>query len=164
MRTEIRPATPDDAPGIEAVRIQTWKYAYRGAMPDAFLDDLAVTEENVRLRRQALDSGRTRAIVGETAGALAGFSMYGDSRDDRADTEVYAIYVLPAHLSTGLGRALMTATVEAIPAERTVGLWVLAANPRARRFYERFGFVETGGAKVEDGLRQVHYILAARSE
>ncbi|MFD1933776.1 GNAT family N-acetyltransferase [Nonomuraea mangrovi] len=180
----VRPATPDDALAIETVRIQTWKFAYRDAMPDAFLDGLAVTDENVRLRTRALGSGRTRAFVAVSAGtekdapegtdevapggagadAVVGFSMFGESRDDRADTEVYAIYVLPGHLSTGLGRALMATTVEAIPAERTIGLWVLSANPRARRFYERFGFVESGFSKVEDGMEEIHYRLAARSE
>ncbi|MFE3452181.1 GNAT family N-acetyltransferase [Nonomuraea sp. NPDC059194] len=164
MKTFVRPATPDDAPAIETVRIQTWKFAYRGAMPDALLDDLAVTEQNVSLGRRALVSGRARAFVAEAAGEVVGFSRYGGSRDDKSDDEVYAIYVLPAHLSTGLGRALMTATVETIPAERTVGLWVLAANPRARRFYESFGFEESGFSKVEDGLEEVHYRLAARSE
>ncbi|GAA2411898.1 GNAT family N-acetyltransferase [Nonomuraea africana] len=160
----MRTATPDDAAAIENVRIATWKYAYRGVLDDGYLDGLAVTEPNVALRRQALSSGRTRAFVAESGGEVVGFSMYGDSRDELADTEVYAIYVLPGHLSTGLGRALMTETVAAIPADRSIGLWVLTGNPRARRFYERFGFTLSGHTKVDDGLEEVHYLLAARGD
>ncbi|GAA2801892.1 GNAT family N-acetyltransferase [Nonomuraea dietziae] len=158
----MRTATPDDAEAIEGVRIATWKFAYRGVIDDDHLDGLAVTEPNVALRRQALASGRTRAIVAESGGEVVGFSMYGDSRDEFSDAEVYAIYVLPGHLSTGQGRALMTATVADIPPHQTVGLWVLTGNPRARRFYERFGFTASGRAKVEDGLEEIHYVLAAR--
>jgi ribosomal protein S18 acetylase RimI-like enzyme len=88
--------------------------------------------------------------------------MYGPSRDDDIPgTEVYAIYVLPEEFSTGMGRALMAAAVAELPGAAEVGLWVLADNPRARRFYERFGFTLSGRSKTlpHPPLQEVHYRL-----
>ncbi|GAA3465848.1 hypothetical protein [Nonomuraea roseola] len=77
----MRAAILDDAEAIEGVRIATWRFAYRGVIDDDHLDGLAVTEPNVALRRRALTSGRTRAIVAESGGEVVGFSMPG--RRDR---------------------------------------------------------------------------------
>ncbi len=36
----IRPATDADAAAIRAVQIQSWREAYRGIVPDSYLDAL----------------------------------------------------------------------------------------------------------------------------
>ena len=38
MRTAVRRATADDAEAIADVHIETWRVAYRGQLPDAFLE------------------------------------------------------------------------------------------------------------------------------
>ncbi|NRQ36763.1 GNAT family N-acetyltransferase [Nonomuraea sp. NN258] len=60
--------------------------------------------------------------------------------------------------STGMGRALMAATVDRAGAAE-LGLWVLRDNARARRFYERAGFTPSGRARTEGDppLAEVHY-------
>ncbi|MGI8696197.1 MAG: GNAT family N-acetyltransferase [Mycobacteriales bacterium] len=60
--------------------------------------------------------------------------------------EVWAIYVLPECLSTGVGRALMDAGLTRLAEQQLdpVLLWVLRDNQRARRFYERAGFAADG--------------------
>jgi ribosomal protein S18 acetylase RimI-like enzyme len=52
------------------------------------------------------------------------------------------IYVAPACWSRGIGRALLACAVDRLVAQRYAScfLWVLLANARARRFYERAGF------------------------
>ncbi|MCZ0982010.1 GNAT family N-acetyltransferase [Streptomyces diastatochromogenes] len=63
-------------------------------------------------------------------------------------------------LGTGVGRALMAASVEALVAAgfRAAALWVFAGNARGRRFYEAAGWrpdgtavrEETGGRVLEE--------------
>jgi len=121
------------------------------------LDPAAWTER----RRRAIESNRSIMLVaaeggaegGTEGGTVTGFAEAGPARRsqdwndlDPVEGEVYAIYVDPARWGTGAGRALMDATVAALKAagRSPVRLWVLDANDRARRFYERYGFVLDG--------------------
>ena len=55
---------------------------------------------------------------------------------------MYAIYVRPEAWGTGSGWALMDAAVAWLAERwREAILWVAEENPRARRFYERYGWV-----------------------
>jgi ribosomal protein S18 acetylase RimI-like enzyme len=122
-------------------------------MPDealAGLDPVARAEGH----RQAIENGRSTFLVAvDATDEIVGFACAGpyrrnqDSNDlDPVAGEVYAIYVDPARWGGGAGRALMDATVEALTAQRRrpIRLWVLDANAQARRFYERYGFVDSG--------------------
>lgn len=59
---------------------------------------------------------------------------------------MYAIYLDPEHLGTGVGRALMREALRQCAAlgHERVYLWVVRGNARARRFYERAGFHADG--------------------
>lgn len=83
----------------------------------------------------------------------------------QARAELYAIYVMPRQWSTGAGRALMDAVLEGAAAGgyACISLWVLQDNPRARRFYERAGFRETGDSQPLDDLGGVVEVRYERS-
>lgn len=162
MTFELRAATVDDSEAIEHVRMATWRVAYQGIMPGPYLDALEVRPAMVRGRAEGIAAGVTAGVVALRDGNLRGFSLYGRSRDQEIDgMEVYAIYVMPDEFSTGMGRALMAESVERVrgSGHAEVGLWVLADNARARRFYERFGFTASGRTKVlpDPPLEELHY-------
>jgi ribosomal protein S18 acetylase RimI-like enzyme len=140
----FRDARPSDAQAIAAVHVASWHYAYRGLLPDAFLDRLSV-EDRERSWGTALADPAYGVVVAEDAGRVVGFVSFGPSRDEGASdrtAEIPAIYVDPEVLGTGVGRRLFDAAVgrlrEAGYARAT--LWVLEANDRARRFYEKAGW------------------------
>ena len=68
----------------------------------------------------------------------------------RRTGEVYALYVDPADVGTGAGRALFAHAVDGLLAQGccTVTLWVLVGNERACRFYEAAGGVLDGATQV----------------
>lgn len=68
------------------------------------------------------------------------------ARDRARAGELLALYVAPEHWSTGAGRTLLAAASEKLAADghRSLALWVLEGNSRARRFYERHGLRPTG--------------------
>jgi ribosomal protein S18 acetylase RimI-like enzyme len=167
MSLTIRSVLPDDSVSIEEVRIAGWRVAYRGLLPDALLDGMEVRPQLVEARANAMKDGRLKGHVAVRDGAVRGFTLYGDSRDDDIPgMEVYAIYILPEDFSTGMGRALMDASTAAMVAAggTEVGLWVLTDNARGRRFYERYGFTPSGRSKVDedDGVRleELHHRMA----
>jgi GNAT superfamily N-acetyltransferase len=75
----------------------------------------------------------------------------------RQETEIHALYVLPAFQDKGVGTALLH---DAKAACDTLGLWSYEANDFAAHFYTLRGFVETGrtdGSGNEAGLPDVRF-------
>jgi len=168
----IRSARPGDEPGIARVHVASWQDAYRGHMPAGFLAGLDVAQraEAWRQRLPAARQARGDVLVAVTGVDIAGFVHYGPSRDEDADPgrtgEIGAIYLRPESIGHGVGRLLMEAAVAGMAelgyADAT--LWVLDANARARRFYERAGWA-TDGAVLTDDSRgfTIHEVRYRRS-
>ena len=145
----IREMTLADCERVSEIRIRGWQHAYRGLMPQPYLDGLSVTADAERRRTWfAEGNGSVVNLVAELDGTVVGWAAHGPYRDGETrtgDAELYAIYVDPDAWSTGAGRALMAVAEEALASEYTAALlWVLEDNPRARGFYERAGFRPDG--------------------
>jgi GNAT superfamily N-acetyltransferase len=145
----IRAARPEDAAAVAEVHVRTWQAAYEhvfGAERLAQIDP----ERRRTAAEQAIASGGV--WVAEDAGRILGFVSIGDARDDDAEGELLAIYVLPEAWGGGAGPGLMAAARRALRERYAASiLWVLEDNPRARRFYEREGWA-LDGARKEDEL------------
>jgi GNAT superfamily N-acetyltransferase len=146
---QVRLASAADALAIETVRVHGWRTAYRHVFPAEDLDALAIDAERWRTRLHVPPPGWTTMVCENDAGVV-GFTSVGPSRDEEGLGELYAIYVEPESWSTGAGRLLMAAAEEQLASEYDAALlWVLEANPRARRFYERAGWTADGARKRE---------------
>ena len=141
----IRPATEADCAEIGRVHVAAWRETYRGLVPDPVLDALS-EEARAAQWRSGLARGAKGPIVfvaEATDGSLIGFGAAGPARDPKlaCDSEVSALYILQSGQRRGIGRALLLQLAETLRrrGRRTMGLWVLAANSPARRFYEKLG-------------------------
>lgn len=87
---------------------------------------------------------------------ILGFVSLSPSRDDDHDPgtvgEIQALYLAPEAWGRGAGRRLLAAGVEQLRRGgfRAATLWALRENRRARRFYEREGWVEDHTTKRHD--------------
>src|SRR5262245_64443484 len=140
MPVTIRAATVDDARAIAEIHVAGWRYAYRGQMPDALLASLSV-DEREKQRRQWLEKPPTpehRTWVAEAEdGRIAGFVICGPVRAEGGavgSAEIYAIYVDPARIGSGVGRALFEWVVGDLRVRgfADVVLWVVDTTGRAR--------------------------------
>jgi len=146
----IREATPADARAIAEVHVRSWQAAYRGELPDDYLDRLSVDErERQWIERLAEAVLRGGTVVAEEDGRVIGFAGFGPTRDADAPAgtgEVYALYLLPGSVGRGVGRELfaqVNARLRELGYTRAT-LWVLATNQRSRRFYEAAGWAFDG--------------------
>ncbi|ASU38032.1 GNAT family N-acetyltransferase [Herbaspirillum sp. meg3] len=136
----VRRATVDDAALIAQVRIDSWRAAYRGMIPDAYLDGMKVGDSTrmwTRVLSAASDAACT--FVAEVDGELVGFAA-GITLAERKldfDAELTALYVLPSAQRAGIGRRLLTEVVATLGAAGAPNMlvWVLAQNKKARDFY-----------------------------
>jgi len=169
---EIRSALADDALGVATVHVRSWQAAYRGLMPDVYLDQLDVERRRAGWERNIAGTEWPRSgtlVATEAHGNVVGFANIGPARDGDGDPlvigELAAIYLLPEAWGSGVGRRLMLSAVNVL---RDAGyaeaiLWVLEGNERAQRFYEIAGWQLDGVTKnvviADIPLPEVRYRL-----
>ena len=148
----VRRAAVEDARAIAEINVAGWQAAYRGILPDDYLENLPVRAREIALqsRLHRDEQGEAPAWVAERDGRAIGYLSSGPPRDDDVTppaAEVYALYVVPQAWRTGAGRALME-TAGSHWQKRgvaTLVLWVLEANARGRTFYGAMGWSPDGG-------------------
>ena len=169
---EIRRALADDALGVATVHLRSWQAAYRGLMPDHYLDQLDLERRRVGWEQTIADADWPRAgtlVATEANGHVIGFAHICPAREGDGDPaglgELAAIYLSPDVWGSGVGRRLMLAAVNVL---RDAGfaeaiLWVLEGNERAQRFYEIGGWQLDGATKdiviADIPLAEVRYRL-----
>lgn len=140
----LRPAVPGDEHEVAQVHVRSWQDAYRGLLPDGYLDALDPADRAARYTFAHSGDERPYTIVAVDDERVRGFATVGPCRDPDKSTagELYAIYVHPDYWQLGAGRMLIREArkelVERGFAEAV--LWVLVGNARAERFYQIDGW------------------------
>ncbi len=155
----IREPLEADASDMGSVHVRAWQAAYRGIMPDAYLDSLSVDERATMWREWLASPPRQRFArwVAESAGGdVVGFCMVGPEGGDDAAVggQLYVINVDPDHWGRGAGPQLIEAGLASL-VDAGFGsaiLWVAPGNARARRFYQRTGWTTDGTEQTEEVL------------
>jgi GNAT superfamily N-acetyltransferase len=159
LTIKLREARAGDEPAVADIHVRAWQEAYRGLIPDEFLDELDPDDRVAAYAFEAdgVDAPTTLVAVqeGEDCGeVILGFATFCRSRDvDTPDHgEVAALYVDPDRYEGGVGRMLMREARRRLWEEgfSDALLWVLDGNDRAARFYEREGWAPDGATRVEE--------------
>src|SRR3990167_3174155 len=107
----VREAKMRDVENIAKIHVETWQCAYRGQLPDSFLDGLSVKKRQESwMKNLSNPLPKTKVFVGEVDNKIVGFCAIGASRDDDADKtvgELFAIYIDARCMNKGFGSALM---------------------------------------------------------
>lgn len=135
------------------------------APPPPFEDDLARWQFWLGPDRQ---QGRQPYTV-EADGRIVGVVLAGPDPDAPGLGHLARLYVDPDRWGTGIGRALHDAAVADLVGRGfpTATLWVLEGNVRARRWYERLGWVQTSGRKATyepAGIYDARYVRDLRTD
>jgi ribosomal protein S18 acetylase RimI-like enzyme len=140
----IRRATPDDAAGIAAVLVRSWRRDYADIVDPQVLAELDVEERTAKWR-DWLDGDEALAWVAQEADRIVGFASLRDAK-------LTTLYVDPAAQGAGVGTRLL-AEAEAAGARE---LEVFEANGHGRHFYEARGWLDDGpsGEWLDRSLRR----------
>ena len=100
-------------------------------------------------------AGDERVWVVEVRGRVTGFATTRACRDEGVAPgtgEVHSIYLAPESWSKGLGTQLLRSAVADLHGRQfdPIVLWVIEANVRGRRFYEREGWQLDGARQPID--------------
>lgn len=147
MDVTCRTMTAADVDAVAELHVRAWQSAYRGLMPADFLDGMSPAEQARRRRERGVEAGE---LVAEAGGRVVGWAAVGPYRHDDAPApdcgELHAIYLRPELIGRGVGRELMAYAQGELRRRGLLPalLWVVAANERARRFYDRAGWYADG--------------------
>ncbi len=122
---------------------ESWKSAYRGIVPQDYLDHISAGGW-----AEILDQADWDTLVSVEEGRFIGTASVCPSRwrDWAESGELVSLYLLPEYMGRGYGRLLLEAAVKLLAKHgfQDVLLWVLEDNHKARRFYETAGFAASG--------------------
>lgn len=154
MRIRLRDATEADVPDIAALHLASWRSAYRGIVPDSFLDGITLEDRCMRWIRAVSgpEAVATETVVALDGTDIVGVCSFGPSREPPLPAaEIYALHVQPERRRQGIGTLLLDAALRRLLERgfRSAVLWVLTENNDARRFYEACGWALTGEDRVE---------------
>lgn len=149
----IRLADPADAGEIARINVEAWRAAYRGIVPDAYLDGLSIPPRAERWEN-TLRETRAHVLVACLDDRISGYVAFGTSRDpgEEENAEIQAIYIDPLRQRLGLGRVLLAEAERQVailqPKAALVAIWVLEQNHDTRAFYTAQGYAPDGAAKI----------------
>ena len=138
----IRTATSADVEGIARVHVQAWRETYSGLVPPEAFEHHSIELRRVQWSATLADPARS-TLVYENDGVHGGFISGGPIKWTGLSTssEVASLYLLDVIKGRGVGRALFDAFMDLLASRdfTSCGLWTLATNLHARRFYEAMG-------------------------
>lgn len=140
---EIRYITEeDDRNAVSHIYEESWKAAYRGMLPEEYLQSIPEGQWV-----KSLNTPGRNSVLCLDDGVLAGTSSFCKSRFEPFEGygEIVSMYLLPEYIGKGYGKALMEFVLGELKKQgfKEAFLWVLEENQHARRFYVRAGFEET---------------------
>ncbi len=150
----IRPFQTGDEIATAKVHIQSWQEAYKGLIPQFYLDNLpSELESRTDMWRQIAKHPKRWAWVAEDQSGIIGFSLFGPARDTNKEgyIELGAIYLLSTYKGKGIGYSLLKTGYSQM---RQFGFqksycWVLENNPTIK-FYEKTGAKFNGDKKQDE--------------
>ncbi len=148
---EIRPADEHDAVLLSVLATTTFFEAYFEQDESANLAAYINGAFGVDSIREEIADPASSSFIILVNGKAAGFARMIDGSNINSAApgsvvEIRRIYIVERLWRTGLGSRLLRHCIDTARARGFESLWLEAweENARARNFYARFGFVETG--------------------
>ena len=148
----IRKATAADAAEIANVHISSWREAYKGLLPQEFLDDRPLYFKNryELWKKMTVNPSQVTYVAECPENGVVGFinGEYPRDLDFKDHAEVWCIYLLKKYHGKKIGFQLLKAYFDIFSAKGfSKGyLWVIRDNPTIK-FYESTGGKFSGLSK-----------------
>ena len=165
MELIIRKALLEDAHERAVCHVSSWRSAYKVIVPDNVLDNLSADEIADKFKKE-IELKECSYYCAEYGGRIIGhFNIRNSLEGDKPNAgEVHGIYLIEEFWGRGYGREMMNCAIDSLKqiGYNEIILWVLEENARARRFYEKCGFIFDGTKKEEiisKPLIEIRYVL-----
>jgi ribosomal protein S18 acetylase RimI-like enzyme len=159
LALSLRQARQSDAVPLARLYIESWQDTYAAILPHTLLSSMSVDVHAARIGR-AIGKGAVLMAEDRRHGVI-GLTGFGAARDNGLgfDGEVYTLYVAPAFLGLGAGRALLHGAFASLKrrAFHSCVIWSHARN-HACFFYQAMGGQQTGERRIMLGGQDVNEV------
>ena len=160
MGSYIRYANKDDADTIALINSKSFQHAFQGIIPGNFLKERFSYERlKERLYKELNESTATSCIMYKydiPVGMLT-FAKDDNKERDNSEIDIWRIYLLPEYWGQNLGVEFLDWVIKELKRKgyKKVALWVVEENIRARKFYEKVGFIHEGEIRIINAGREI---------
>lgn len=133
-------------------RYKMFDQAWRGILPDSWLNSITVqtTLQNIK---NFIGKGYELYMAFSDDDLPCGYVMFGDYRENenKEDGEIMSIYFFKDFHGKGYAQELFSFAENKLKAShKRIYIWVLEINGRARHFYEKNGYSDTGERRFQN--------------
>lgn len=164
---EIRPAVKNDLSALSQIQAESWKRAFSHLLSEDTLGKYTDPNRWEALLEQVLTSAPDHFLIALKNGIPCASLFWSKENASSHTAEIISLHSLPESWGHGIGRALLETAVSDISKQHchTITLWVFAQNTRARKFYEKNGFVPAGKSRLSsyDDAVEVNYTMKISS-
>ncbi len=164
MELQIIKATKKHATEMGFIHSCSWKKAYAGIIPDEIISEFT-PEKRSEIFLNVIDTQSEEYYLFKIDAQPVGIASLSKSHEKNAPNyvgEIYSIYFHPNYWGTPITQTAFQFCVDRL---KTLGfthvtIWVLDENIRAKKFYEKNGFIFDGHSEeIEIGikLREIRY-------
>jgi len=149
---KIIPATTDDFKTIQEIAHQTWPIAYGEILSKAQLDFMLDAFYNEESLKDSIVNKGHHFVLAKEGEEVLGFASYEHFYNQKNQTKIHKIYILPQTQGKGIGKKLID-FIEKVAKENASTELSLNVNRfnKALLFYQKMGFQITEEVNIEIG-------------
>ena len=161
LKKELRPVKCGDEKILAYIQTESWKKAFAGILSSEELERYTDIHKAEAMYARVLENPASRGVLLTVDRKPHCLALWGKSREnDMPDyAELICIHSLQENWGRGYGSVVMNHVLDQLQKEgyKKVMLWVFEENTRARKFYEKHGFVLISKTKQFGNAVEVMY-------
>jgi RimJ/RimL family protein N-acetyltransferase len=160
MNCSIRYANKEDADTLAFINSKSAQTGYKGIIPEDFLKEkFSYDRLRDRLYKE-LEEGTTTSCIIYKDNIPVGMQTFAKddlTERDASEIDIWRVYLLPEYWGQNIGMEFMDWGTRELAKKgyKKAALWVAEENARARRFYEKCGFIHDGEIHVVNVGKEV---------
>ena len=161
----IRKAREEDIDSIVNIKLVGWKKVYKNILSDEYLDSMDYNDNYKKFKKEITNNKSSKLnYVITKDDKVIGYSKFGILKNEKYDSEIYAIYIDNHNKNKGYGTILLNYIKEYLKSNgcKNMILWCAEKNFPSREFYKKKNGIE--GEVIEsqignDKINEISYIF-----
>ena len=148
----IKSASELDLTFVALQRYKLFDRAWRNILPDSWLNTFSVESVEQNTIENLEQGHKIYLSIENDTKEPCGYIMFGEYRgNEDIGGEIMAIYFYEEFRGKGYAQKLFDFAQNELKREyKKIYIWVLEINNRARRFYEKNGYIDSGKRRIQN--------------